>query len=169
MKTIGKWALVAACAVVAWSTVWTPQDESDGESGADLQGERAWDEVPSARPAARSSESLASADAVRKAFEERAESRQMLVEGVVTRTLADDRDGSPHQRFIIDVGGGQTLLVAHNLDLAPRLDGLTAGERVKVYGEYEWNPQGGVMHWTHDDPRGNHVTGYVEWRGRRYQ
>ena len=83
--------------------------------------------------------------------------------------MSDDRDGSPHQRFIIVTNSGQSLLVAHNLDLAPRLKGLSAGDEVTVYGEYEWNPQGGVMHWTHDDPQGSHETGYVEWRGRRYQ
>lgn len=93
----------------------------------------------------------------------------MLVRGRVQRTLSDDRDGSPHQRFIIVTNSGQSLLVAHNLDLAPRLEGLSAGDEVSVYGEYEWNAQGGIMHWTHDDPQGTHETGYVEWRGRRYQ
>ena len=97
-------------------------------------------------------------------------SGQMLrVTGRVQRLLADDRDGSPHQRFIIVSDDGRSLRVAHNLDLAPRLDGLKVGESVLVYGEYEWNPQGGVLHWTHDDPDGQHVTGYIEWQGRRYQ
>lgn len=108
-------------------------------------------------------------DAVRKAFEDRAQGRQIRVGGVVRRLLSDDREGSPHQRFIIGTPSGLTVLVAHNLDLAPRLEGLAAGEQVIVYGEYEWNEQGGVMHWTHDDPAGLHETGYVEWRGRRYQ
>lgn len=166
MKTIGKWALVAICAVVAWSTVWSPRDEGDAGGEVGFTGSEAYG---TATEESRGGGPAAGVDEVRRAFEERAQSRQMLVEGVVLRTLADDREGSPHQRFIIDVGDGQTLLVAHNLDLAPRLDGLSAGERVRVYGEYEWNPQGGVMHWTHDDPRGNHVTGYVEWRGRRYE
>lgn len=109
------------------------------------------------------------AEAARLAFAEQARGRQLEVAGTVMRTLADDRDGSPHQRFIIRTEADQTLLVAHNLDLAPRLDGLRAGDRVRVYGEYEWNPQGGVMHWTHHDPRGVHATGYIEWRGRRFQ
>jgi hypothetical protein len=94
---------------------------------------------------------------------------QLTTSGVVVRTLADDRDGSRHQRFIIRVDGGETLLIAHNIDLAPRLDGLTAGERVRVSGEFAWNPQGGTLHWTHRDPQGRHVPGYIEWRGRRYQ
>ena len=94
---------------------------------------------------------------------------QLDVSGVVTRILADDRDGSRHQRFIIRVDGGETLLIAHNIDLAPRLDGLTVGEKVRVFGEFAWNPRGGTVHWTHHDPRGRHVPGYIEWRGRRYQ
>ena len=94
---------------------------------------------------------------------------QLTTNGVVVRVLADDRDGSRHQRFIIRVDGGETLLIAHNIDLAPRLNGLVAGERVRVSGEFAWNPQGGTLHWTHHDPRGRHVPGYIEWRGRRYQ
>lgn len=94
---------------------------------------------------------------------------QVTVSGVVVRTLTDDRDGSRHQRFIIRLNSGETLLIAHNIDLAPRLDGLAVGETVRVSGEYAWNPRGGTLHWTHRDPRGRHVPGYIEWRGRRYQ
>lgn len=124
--------------------------------------------APAAEPAARRPADSGGA-AAERAFAERAEGRQLLVAGRVQRTLADDRDESPHQRFIMTTDRGQTLLVAHNLDLAPRLEGLAVGEEVVVFGEYEWNEQGGVMHWTHDDPRGVHVTGYIEWRGRRYE
>jgi hypothetical protein len=91
------------------------------------------------------------------------------VRGIVERNLADDREGSPHQRFIIRADSGLSLLIAHNLDLAPRLQGLAPGDVVTVLGEYEWNEKGGLMHWTHDDPQGQHVTGYIEWRGKRYQ
>ncbi len=94
---------------------------------------------------------------------------QLTTSGVVTRLLPDDRDGSRHQRFIIRVDGGKTLLIAHNIDLAPRLDGLAVGDRVRVSGEFAWNPKGGTLHWTHRDPQGRHVPGYIEWRGRRYQ
>jgi hypothetical protein len=57
----------------------------------------------------------------------------------VTRILADDNDGSRHQRFILEVGGGRTLLIAHNIDLAPRVTGLKVGDTVEFHGEYEWN------------------------------
>lgn len=114
-------------------------------------------------------EAAVSEDLAQQAFESRARGRIITVIGTVERILADDRDGSPHQRFIIRTPGGLTLLIAHNLDLAPRLEGLRPGESLTVLGEYEWNEQGGVMHWTHDDPQGQHIPGYIEWRGRRYQ
>jgi hypothetical protein len=111
----------------------------------------------------------AAEDPAQQAFQSRAQGRIITVIGAVERILADDRDGSPHQRFIIRTPGGLTLLIAHNLDLAPRLEGLRPGDRLTVLGEYEWNEQGGIMHWTHDDPQGLHIPGYIEWRGRRYQ
>jgi hypothetical protein len=108
-------------------------------------------------------------DAARQAFERKAGGEMLRAEGRIERILADDNDGSPHQRFIIMTDSGLSLLVAHNIELAPRLDGLAAGERVSVFGEYEWNDRGGLIHWTHGDPGGDHQAGYIEWRGRRYQ
>ena len=101
----------------------------------------------------------------------RTHARDMEVEGrgIVLRVLPDDRDGSPHQRFLLRLADGGTVLVAHNLDLAPRLDGLAEGETVAFRGEYVWNPKGGTLHWTHDDPRGTHPDGWLRWRGRVYQ
>jgi hypothetical protein len=33
---------------------------------------------------------------------------------------------------------------------------------------YEWNEEGGLVHWTHGDPLGLDEGGYVEFRTRRY-
>ena len=60
-----------------------------------------------------------------------------------------------------DVGGGRTVLIAHNIDLSPRVAPLRVGDRVEFAGEFEWNERGGVVHWTHPDPRGQHRAGYV--------
>lgn len=89
--------------------------------------------------------------------------------GVVEKVLKDDTDGSRHQRFILNVGQGKTLLVAHNIDLAPRLPDLRAGETVRFFGQYETNHRDGVLHWTHHDPAGRHADGWLEYRGKRYQ
>lgn len=89
--------------------------------------------------------------------------------GTVIRILDDDDDGSRHQRFILEIGSGRTLLIAHNIDLAPRVEGLRAGDRVEFNGEYEWNDRGGVIHWTHHDPQGEHEPGWLKHNGRVYQ
>jgi hypothetical protein len=89
--------------------------------------------------------------------------------GVVTRILPDDRDGSPHQRFILRLPSGQTLLVAHNIDLAPAISNLQVGDTVEYNGEYAWNPKGGVVHWTHRDPSHQHVDGWLKHDGHVYQ
>jgi hypothetical protein len=89
--------------------------------------------------------------------------------GRVIKILADDTKGSRHQKIILKLASGQTLLVAHNIDLAPRLSEVQVGESVAFYGEYEWNKLGGVVHWTHHDPAGRHISGWLEYRGRLYQ
>jgi hypothetical protein len=89
--------------------------------------------------------------------------------GTVVRVLSDDNEGSRHQRFILRVPGDRTLLIAHNIDLAPRIAGLEVGDTVEFYGEYEWNDKGGVIHWTHHDPNGRHVDGWLKHDGRTYQ
>ena len=94
---------------------------------------------------------------------------QVQGSGRVTQVLADDNEGSRHQRFILELSSGRTLLIAHNIDLAPRIPSLGRGDTVAFFGEYEWNDRGGVVHWTHRDPRGSHVGGWLEHKGRRYQ
>jgi hypothetical protein len=95
--------------------------------------------------------------------------QQVQGSGEVIRILSDDNDGSRHQRFILELSSGRTLLIAHNIDLAPRISGLRVGDTVSFYGEYEPNPQGGVIHWTHHDPQGRHADGWLEHEGRRYR
>ena len=90
------------------------------------------------------------------------------VTGFVRRLLADDSDGSRHQRFILDIGDRRTLLIAHNIDLAERVP-LGMGDRVRVRGMYEWNELGGLMHWTHHDPLGIEKGGYVRYRTRVFK
>ncbi len=85
------------------------------------------------------------------------------------KLLPDDNNGSRHQRFIVRLDSGRTLLVSHNIDLASRIDSLHAGDTVAFYGEYEWNPKGGVIHWTHRDPQGRHVAGWIRHDRRIYQ
>ena len=95
--------------------------------------------------------------------------QQVRGQGEVIRILSDDNDGSRHQRFILRLSSGRTLLIAHNIDLAPRVASLRTGDTVAFYGQYESNDKGGVIHWTHHDPQGRHADGWLEHNGRRYQ
>ena len=88
--------------------------------------------------------------------------------GEITRILADDEKGSRHQRFIMKTQDSVSVLIAHNIDLAPRVP-LSVGDEVSLYGQYEWNHKGGVIHWTHHDPKNNHEEGWVEHQGKRYE
>lgn len=104
-----------------------------------------------------------------EAFANRRSDVQVMGSGVVTRLLADDNEGSRHQRFVLEIDGGQSILIAHNIDLAPRIGDLAKGDRVDFHGEYEWNERGGVVHWTHRDPAGRHVGGWLKHEGRTYE
>ncbi len=104
-----------------------------------------------------------------KAFAQRESSLQVFGRGRVEKILPDDIDGSRHQRFILRLESGLTLLVSHNIDLAPRIESLNEGDTVAFHGEYEWNPKGGVIHWTHHDPQGRHPAGWLKHGGQIFQ
>lgn len=103
------------------------------------------------------------------AFDARQSDIWIEATGEVVGVLPDDLEGSRHQRFIVRMPTGQTLLIAHNIDLAPRVEPLSPGDDVSFRGEYAWNAKGGVIHWTHHDPSGRQVGGWLEVDGRRYR
>ena len=107
--------------------------------------------------------------ALQKAFEGNVSDFQVGGSGKVIRVLPDDTEGRRHQKFIIKLKSGQTLLFAHNIDIAPRIQGLKSGDHVNFYGEYEWSPKGGVLHWTHQDPQGHHENGWINHNGKLYE
>lgn len=94
---------------------------------------------------------------------------QLQGQGTVIKVLPDDNQGSRHQRFILRLQSGQTLLIAHNIDLAPKIENLRVGDVVSFFGEYEWSDRGGTVHWTHRDPGRRHVDGWLRHDGRIYQ
>lgn len=102
------------------------------------------------------------------AFERKISNLQVEGSGIVEKVLRDDTSGSRHQRIILRTGDQQTVLIAHNIDLAPRVENIEKGDRLEFFGEYEWNEKGGVIHWTHRDPGGKHSDGWLRHEGRLY-
>ncbi len=120
--------------------------------------------VPSVSSFAQSADST-----LQDAYKNRQSDLQVQGEGVVIKLLRDDLKGSRHQKFILKLSTGQTVLVSHNIDLAPRIASLRKGDTVEFYGEYEWNSKGGVVHWTHHDPGGRHIGGWLKHKDKMYQ
>ena len=88
--------------------------------------------------------------------------------GRVIRLLPDDTRGTRHQRILLDVGGRETLLVVHNIDVAARVP-AERDDEVEVRGKYVWNEKGGLVHWTHHDASGRRPGGWVRHAGRTYR
>ena len=108
--------------------------------------------------------------AVERDYAEKRSTVEVTAEGAVTRVLADESGPSGlHQRFIIRLAGStQTVLVENNVTIGQRAPVLV-GDVVMVHGEYVWNDQGGLIHFTHHDPAPAHEGGWIELKGVRYQ
>ena len=113
--------------------------------------------------------SFAEASTLQDAYNNHKSDAQVQGVGTVVRILSDDNKGDRHQKFILKLSSGQTILIAHNIDLAPRINSISNGDQVQFHGEYEWNKKGGVVHWTHKDPNGYHIGGWLKHKGKTYQ
>jgi hypothetical protein len=91
----------------------------------------------------------------------------VTAEGSVVRLLAADNEGSRLQRFILRLTSGQTLMVAHNIELSGRVP-VQPNALVKLHGQYEWSGNGGSVHWTNRDPQQKQEAGWIEIGGHRY-
>ena len=69
--------------------------------------------------------------AITDAYKNQLSDVQVSGSGVVSRILKDDNKGRRHQRFILRLSSGQTLLIAHNIDLAPKINTLQKGDVVQ--------------------------------------
>ena len=95
---------------------------------------------------------------------------EVTADATVVQVLPD-RTGSSgaHEQFIVRLTSGDlTLLVEHNLSIAPRAP-VAVGDHVIVHGEYIWNAQGGLIHFTHHDPEGRHEGGFIQDNGTVYE
>ena len=106
--------------------------------------------------------------AVEQAFAAQRSGLWLETSGRVIRVLKDDNEGARHQKFVLELDDGHSVLVAHNIDLARRIP-AREGLSMTVRGRYEWNERGGVIHWTHHDPDGREQGGWIEVGDVRYE
>lgn len=122
-----------------------------------------------ALPRATPTPSLSDNAAIMRAFTSHARDVRVDGSGSVSRVLPDDDQGGRHQRFLVQLPTGQSILIVHNIDIAPRVANLRVGDEIEFEGEYVWNERGGLVHWTHHDPSRRHTPGWVKHAGHVYQ
>ena len=107
-------------------------------------------------------------DEIRRLIDHEISGELVTIEAEVVKVLPDDNEGSRHQRLLLAIETGGTVLVSHNIDLAPRVP-ADQGDVITVRGQYEFNDKGGVIHWTHHDPKEWREGGWIEHDGERYE
>ena len=94
---------------------------------------------------------------------------EVTADGVVVRIFPDRSSSTgTHEQFIIRLTSSDiTVEIEHNISIGARVP-VHVGDRVSVHGEYIWNAQGGLIHFTHHDPQGTHENGYIIDNGTTY-
>ena len=92
----------------------------------------------------------------------------ITVTAPVKKMLKYDDKGLPHEKFLMVLSNGTTLLVAHDTKMAPYVP-VQPGDTVTVHGEFIWNEKGGLIHWTHHSDTPKHQGGYIDFNGKRYE
>lgn len=108
--------------------------------------------------------------AVCKAYAQMRSGVEVIADGRVVQVFGTRVGPSgPHEGFLLALHSGCRLVVRIETNVA--FTGpipLRNGNAVVVKGEYEYDPSGGVIHFTHRELRGYHASGYVETGGRFY-
>lgn len=91
---------------------------------------------------------------------------EVALDATIVRVLGmrESRSGL-HEGFLIR-SSGSTILVEDNADITGPIP-LQRGERIRLQGQFECDDS--VIHWTHRDPSGRHIAGYVEANGKYYR
>jgi len=93
---------------------------------------------------------------------------EVTVTAPVKKMLPEDDVGLPHEKFLIVLSNGSTVLIAHDIKYAPVVP-VHPGDMVRIHGEYIWNAKGGLIHWTHRSDSPRHESGWIEFNGQRYE
>lgn len=122
------------------------------------------------KPAGPIDRSAGSDGGIARLFAERASDISVTAGGRVVKCLPDDLDDSDgsgqHQVFLVELTSALTIKISHNLKFG-RVP-VREGDVLTFRGDYQWTAKGGTVHWTHRDPRGTHVDGWIERDGKRY-
>lgn len=153
--------LLSGCSAVA-PTMDSGYQKAFGQPDRQTENSQTGVAVPTQQPAGYDQKQ------VLQAQEMHARKVEVTITARVYKLLPDDTKGLPHQRFLLLLSNGTTVLIAHDTKLAPRVP-INQGDIVQVHGEYIWNEKGGVIHWTHHSPNGRHFGGWIDHMGQRYQ
>lgn len=93
---------------------------------------------------------------------------EVTITAPVRKLLPDDTRGLPHQKFLLNLSNGTTVLIAHDTKMAPHVP-IEPGSIVTIHGEYIWNRKGGLIHWTHHTDTPRHEGGWIDFNGSRYE
>jgi len=168
IKGRGRWVILAVVLLVGFMILRpliTGQTKPPVHAGADTSTD------PESREISREDRTRGASDdseAIIAAYETQRSNAIVRTSATVHRLLLDDNQGDRHQKMILRLRSGHTVLLAHNIDLAPRVP-AAVGDTIEFQGEYEYSQQGGVVHWTHHDPRGRHKGGWIRHQGETYE
>ena len=99
------------------------------------------------------------------AFRGRQNHEWITISAPVVRILPDEYGTYQHQRFIVRCPSGQTVLITNDVSVGSRVP-VAIDTPLVVHGEYIWNAQGGLVHFTHHG--GANGGGWILFRGKVY-
>jgi hypothetical protein len=103
---------------------------------------------------------------VTPAFESHRSGIWLALSARVMRVLPDTDGTHVHQRFIVACSSGQTVLIVNDVSIGERVP-VSINARVTVRGQYIWNAEGGLVHFTHHAV-GSLQGGWILYQGRLY-
>ena len=114
------------------------------------------------------SSSSSSVSAAQRACATGAAHVEVHLSGTIARYLGTRYSQSGrHEGFLVRTRDfAAPLKIEDNVEITGFIP-MRTGDSVELQGQYECND--GVIHWTHHDPSGRHLSGYVIVNGRRFQ
>jgi Protein of unknown function (DUF3465) len=102
------------------------------------------------------------------AFQARNSGQVVQLRGVVRNVLPDERQAPRRQRLTLELSGGRTLLVTHDVEASARVP-AAVGDVIELCGRYEWNNRGGLVSGTHTSPDDERARGWIRHAGTDYR